>query len=107
MVICLEQGARLAYGPADATATHRLFASVKSRLVLPFSYRLTRVVPEKGPLNVCVCVCVCMCICLNLAFCQFFCVSLSGYFLVFLAFNVLGLVSSYHIIIYIISYQKF
>ena len=26
-------------------------ASVKSRLVLPFWYRLTRVVPEKGPLN--------------------------------------------------------
>ena len=33
-------------------------ASVKSRLVSPFWYRLTRVVPEKGPLNVCVCVCV-------------------------------------------------
>ena len=29
-------------------------ASVKSRLVLPFWYRLTRVVPEKGPLNECV-----------------------------------------------------
>ena len=26
-------------------------ASVKSRLVLPFWYRLTRVVPDKGPLN--------------------------------------------------------
>ena len=36
-------------------------ASVKSRLVLPFWYRLTRVVPEKGPLNVCVCVCVRAC----------------------------------------------
>jgi len=33
-------------------------ASVKSRLVLPFCYRLTRVVPDKGPLNGCVCVCV-------------------------------------------------
>ena len=33
-------------------------ASVKSRLVLPFWYRLTWVVPEKGPLNGCVCVCV-------------------------------------------------
>jgi len=44
---------RLAYGPADATATHRLFASVKSRLVLPFWFRLTQVVPEKGPLNGC------------------------------------------------------
>jgi len=29
-------------------------ASVKSWLVLPFWYRLTRVVPEKGPLNGCV-----------------------------------------------------
>ena len=34
---------------------HSLFlASVKSRLVLPFWYQLTRVVPEKGPLTVCV-----------------------------------------------------
>ena len=31
-------------------------ASVKSRLVLFFWYRLTRVVPDKGPLNGCVCV---------------------------------------------------
>ena len=31
-------------------------ASVKSRLVLPFWYRPTRVVPEKAPLNGCVCV---------------------------------------------------
>jgi len=44
-------------------------ASVKSRLVLPFWYRLTWVVREKGPLNgrVCVCVracaCVCACVC--------------------------------------------
>jgi len=30
-------------------------ASVKSRLVLPFWYRLTQVVRDKGPLNVCVC----------------------------------------------------
>jgi len=33
-------------------------ASVKSRLLLPFWYQLTWVVPEKGPLNGCVCVCV-------------------------------------------------
>jgi len=32
-------------------------ASVKSRLVLPFWYRLTRVVPDKGPLNGCVRAC--------------------------------------------------
>ena len=32
-------------------------ALVKSRSVLPFWYRLTRVVPEKGPLNgMCVCI---------------------------------------------------
>jgi len=31
-------------------------ASVKSRLVLPFWYQLTRVVPDKEPLNGCVCV---------------------------------------------------
>jgi len=40
-------------------------ASVKSRLVLPFWYRLNRVVPEKGQLNGCVraraCVCVLLC----------------------------------------------
>ena len=53
---------RLAYGPADASATaHSLsLASVKSWLVLPFWYRLNRVVPEKWPLNGCVCVCVCV-----------------------------------------------
>ena len=50
---------RLTYGPADATAT---LASVKSRLVLPFWYWLTRVVPDKGPLNGCVCVSVFLCI---------------------------------------------
>ena len=33
-------------------------ASLKSRLVLPFWYWLSRVVPDKGPLNGCVCVCV-------------------------------------------------
>jgi len=48
---------RLAYGPADANATHSL-ASAKSRLVLPFWYRLTRVVLDKGLLNVCECVCL-------------------------------------------------
>ena len=39
------------------TRCHSLsLASVKSRLVLPFWYRLTRVVPEKGLLNGCVCI---------------------------------------------------
>jgi len=58
MVICLERDADLQTCPADATATHCLFASVKSGLVLPFWYWLTWVVLEKGPLNGCVCVCV-------------------------------------------------
>jgi len=34
--------------------------SVKSTLILPSWYRLTRVVPDSGPLNGCVCVCVCL-----------------------------------------------
>jgi len=39
---------------------HWLFlASVKSRLVLPFWYQLTRVVPDEGPLNGCVCYLCC------------------------------------------------
>jgi len=33
-------------------------ASVNSRWVLPFSYWLTWVVPDKGPLNGCVCMCL-------------------------------------------------
>ena len=36
-------------------------SSVKSRLVLPFWYRLTWVVLDKGPLNGCVCVCEDVC----------------------------------------------
>ena len=44
---------RRIYGPADATATHCL-ASVKSRLVLPFWYRLTRIVWAIK--QVCVCI---------------------------------------------------
>ena len=55
MVICLERGADLHM--AQRFYCHSLsLAAVKSRLVLPFWYRLTRVVPDKGPLNVCVCV---------------------------------------------------
>ena len=40
-------------------------ASVKSRLVLYFWYRLTLVVTEKGPLNGCVCVCACVRACVR------------------------------------------
>ena len=38
-------------------------ASVKSRLVFPLWYWLTRGVPDKGPLNGCVCVRACVCVC--------------------------------------------
>ena len=48
MVICLERGADL---PSWCHCHSLSLASVKSRLVLPFWYRLTRVVPEKGSLN--------------------------------------------------------
>jgi len=43
-------------------------ASVKSRLVLPFWYRPTQVVPEKGPLNGCVCVAVTSCLCTSFSY---------------------------------------
>ena len=55
MVICLEQGADLHMAHCHSLS----LASVKSRLVLPFWYRLTWVVLEKGLLNMGVCVCVC------------------------------------------------
>ena len=35
---------------------------IKIQIGLPFFYRLTLVVPEKGPLNGCVCVCVRVCV---------------------------------------------
>ena len=57
MVICLERGAGLHMAqlmPLPLTVS----CFSKSRLILPFWYRPTRVVPDKGPLNGCVCVCV-------------------------------------------------
>jgi len=50
---------RLALWPSWCHCLSLSLASVKSRLVLPFWYRLTRLVPDKGPLNGCVCACVC------------------------------------------------
>jgi len=52
MVICLERGADLHI----AQLMPLPLASLKSRLVLPFWYRLTRVDPDKGTLSGCVCV---------------------------------------------------
>jgi len=54
VVICLELGADLHMAqlmPLPLTVS----CLSESRLVLPFWYRLTRAVPEKGPLNGCVC----------------------------------------------------
>ena len=56
MVICLELGADLHMAQLmPLTLTVSSLASVKSRLVLPFWYLLTRVIADKGPLNWCVC----------------------------------------------------
>ena len=53
MVICLERGADLRM--SSWCHCHSLsLASVKSRLVLPFWYWPTQVLPDKGPLNGCV-----------------------------------------------------
>jgi len=57
MAICLELGTDLHMAqmmPLPLTVS----CFGKARLVLPFWYRLTWVVQEKGRLNVCVCVCV-------------------------------------------------
>ena len=57
MSVCLERGADLHMAqlmPLPLTVS----CFSKIRLVLPFWYRPTRVVLEKGPLDGCVCVCV-------------------------------------------------
>jgi len=48
---------RLACDPADATATHCLLLQWNPDW-FAFWYRLIRVVPEKGPLNMCILLCV-------------------------------------------------
>ena len=65
VVICLERGADLHMAQLMPQATHCLLLSVKSRLVLRFWYRLTRVVPDRGPLNGRVRVCVYVCVCVG------------------------------------------
>jgi len=59
VVVCLEQGADL---PMAQLMPLPLTVSCFSKIQLPFWYRPTRVVPEKGPLNGCMCVCVCVCV---------------------------------------------
>ena len=59
MVVCLERDADLHVAqlmPLPLTVS----CFSKIRLVLPFWYRLTRVVLEKRPLNVCVCLSRCV-----------------------------------------------
>jgi len=59
VVICLEQGADLRMAQLmPLLLTVSCFSKIQ--IGLRFWYRLTRVVPENGPLNVCVCVCVCV-----------------------------------------------
>jgi len=58
MVICLGRGAYLhmvQLMPLPLTVS----CSSKFRLVLPFWYQFTRVVPDKGSLNRCCCCCCC------------------------------------------------
>ena len=52
VVDCLEQ-VQTCIWPSGFHCHSLSLASVKSRLVLPFWYRLTWVVPDKGPLNGC------------------------------------------------------
>ena len=59
MVICLERGADLHMAQLmPLLLTVSCFSKIQ--IGLPFWYRLTLVVPEKGPLNVCVCVHACV-----------------------------------------------
>ena len=67
LVVCSD--VQICIWPSRCHCHPLSLASAKSRLVLPFWYRLTRVVPDTGPLNGCVCVCVracvraCVCVC--------------------------------------------
>ena len=61
MVISLERDADLLKAqlmPLPLTVS----CFSESRLILPFWYRPTLVVLEKGPFNVCVCVCIFICL---------------------------------------------
>jgi len=66
VVVCLEQGADCLHMvqlmPLHPKTPSSL-ASFKSRLILLFWYRLTRVVLDKGPLNARVRACVRVCDC--------------------------------------------
>ena len=55
MVVCLEQCADLHMAQLMLLPL-TVFCLIKFQMVLLFWYRLTWVVPDKGPLNRCVCV---------------------------------------------------
>jgi len=65
VVICLERGADLHMAqlmplPLTVSCSSKIHIGFTFLVpALPFWYRLTRLVPDKGPLNGCVCVCVC------------------------------------------------
>jgi len=56
VVICLELGVDLHMAQLMPLSLTVSWSKVKSRSALPFWYRLTQAVPEKGPINGCVCV---------------------------------------------------
>jgi len=58
--LCVWSEVQTCIWPSGCHCHSLSLASVKSRLVLPFWYRLTQVVPDKGPLNVCVCMRACV-----------------------------------------------
>jgi len=60
MVICLERGADL-HTAQLMPLPLSLSCFSKIQIGLPFWYRLTRVVLDKGPLNGCVCVQLMLC----------------------------------------------
>jgi len=62
MVICLGHGTDLHMAQLMSLPFTVSWSS-KSRLVLPFGYQLTQVVPGKGPLNRCCCSCCSYCCC--------------------------------------------
>jgi len=63
MVICLLRDADLHMAQLmSMPLTVSCFDKIQTGLT--FLVRLTQVVPEKGPLTMCVCVCVCVCVCI-------------------------------------------
>jgi len=60
VVICLERGSDL-YMAQQMPVPLTVSSFSKIQIDFTFWYRLTWVVPEKGPLNGCVCACVRVC----------------------------------------------